>query len=255
MPEAAPYEDTFLEFLATEKNVSPHTLLNYERSLRFFRESLGENFSDWRQLGPHHFRAYLFELMKAETARSTIRLRFAALRSFYKYLAHRHGLAKNPLHDVQLPKAEKKLPVTLNLKQVESLLTLPFEIEQPKQAPSWLPFRDSAILELFYSSGIRLSELVQLEAEQIDSTTTTLRIMGKGSKERLVPVGSYARDAIQKYRHEAKVHQGALFISKLRKRLSPRSVDQLLQKYLKLSEIPFHITPHKLRHSLSLIHI
>lgn len=250
-PTADLLEDAFLEFLSTEKNASPHTLSNYERSLRFYRESAGERFRNWPELTADHFRAYLFELMKAETARSTIRLRFAALRSFYKYLTHRQGLAKNPLAEVQLPKAEKKLPVTLSLKQVEDLISVPHKIPLSKQAPAWLPHRDTAILELFYSTGLRLSELTSLNAEQIDSTTDTLRVLGKGSKERLVPVGSYAARAIQKYRQEANVHEGPLFISKLRKRLSPRAVDQLLKKYLKHSEIPFDITPHKLRHSFA----
>lgn len=251
MPAAELLEDAFLEFLATEKNASPHTLANYERSLRFFRDSLGERFETWEDLGPDHFRAYLFELMKAEAARSTIRLRFAALRSFYKYLTHRQGLPKNPLAEVQLPKAEKKLPVTLSLKQVEHLLALPLQIPLPQQAPDWMPHRDTAILELFYSTGLRLSELTSLNAEQVDSTTTALRVLGKGSKERLVPLGSYAAKAIQQYRHKAQVHEGPLFISKLRKRLSPRAVDQLLKKYLTHSEIPFKVTPHKLRHSFA----
>ena len=153
MPAAELLEDAFLEFLATEKNSSPHTLSNYERSLRFFRESMGQRFEAWEDLGPEHFRAYLFELMKAETARSTIRLRFAALRSFYKFLTHRQGLPKNPLSEVQLPKAEKKLPVTLNLKQIEHLLALPLQLPTSQQAPDWMPYRDTAILELFYSTG------------------------------------------------------------------------------------------------------
>lgn len=250
-PTADLLEDAFLEFLSTEKNASPHTLSNYERSLRFYRESAGERFRNWPELTADHFRAYLFELMKAETARATIRLRFAALRSFYKYLTHRQGLAKNPLAEVQLPKAEKKLPVTLSVKQVENLISIPHKIPLSQQAPAWLPHRDTAILELFYSTGLRLSELTSLNAEQIDSTTDTLRVLGKGSKERLVPVGSYASRAIQKYRQQAHVHEGPLFISKLRKRLSPRAIDQLLKKYLKHSEIPFDITPHKLRHSFA----
>ena len=244
-------EDVFLEFLSTEKNASPHTLANYERSLRFYRQSAGEKFRNWPDLTADHFRAYLFELMKANTARSTIRLRFAALRSFYKYLTHRQGLPKNPLAEVQLPKAEKKLPITLSIKQIENLISIPHQLPLSQQAPAWMPHRDTAILELFYSTGLRLSELANLNAEQLDSTTESLRVLGKGSKERLVPVGSYASQAVQKYRHEANVHEGPLFISKLRKRLSPRAIDQLLNKYLKHSEIPFNVTPHKLRHSFA----
>jgi site-specific recombinase XerD len=250
-PTAELLEDAFFEYLSTEKNSSPHTLANYERSLRFFRESLGEGFENWPALTADHFRRYLFELMKAETARATIRLRFAALRSFYQFLTHRQGLPKNPLVEVQLPKAEKKLPVTLNYQQIENLLELPLQLPLSKQAPAWLPFRDAAILELFYSTGLRLAELAGLDAVQVDSTTTTLKVLGKGSKERLVPVGSPALRAVQAYRSKANVHEGPLFISKLRKRLSPRAIDQLLKKYLRHSEIPFAVTPHKLRHSFA----
>ncbi|MDP0489425.1 MAG: tyrosine recombinase XerC [Verrucomicrobiota bacterium JB023] len=252
MPASADQlQDGFLEFLATEKNVSHHTLSNYERSLRFYRESLGERFTNWPDLTADHFRAWLFELMKGEVSRSTIRLRFAALRSFYKYLTHRHGLPVNPLTEVQLPKAEKKLPVTLTLAQIEGLLALPHQLPLPKQAPDWLPHRDTAILELFYSSGLRLAELAGLDAEQVDFSSSTLRVIGKGEKERMVPVGSHAAEAIQRYRQAAQVHEGPLFISKLRRRLSTRSIDQLLQKYLRHSGIPFNVTPHKLRHSFA----
>lgn len=250
-PSAELLEDAFFEFLTTEKNSSPHTLSNYERSLRFFRESLGERFQNWPELTADHFRAYLYELMKVDTARSTIRLRFAALRSFYQFLTYRQGLPKNPLKEVQLPKAEKKLPITLNIRQIEELLALPLQRPLSKQAPAWMPYRDTAILELFYSTGLRLSELASLQAIQIDSTTTAIRVLGKGSKERLVPVGSYALRAVQKYRLEANVHDGPLFISKLRKRLSPRAIDQLLSKYLRHSKIQFAVTPHKLRHSFA----
>lgn len=250
-PSAELLEDAFFEFLKTEKNSSPHTLSNYERSLRFFRESLGEGFQNWPELKPDDFRAYLYELMKVDTARATIRLRFAALRSFYQFLTHRQGLPKNPLKEVQLPKAEKKLPVTLNQQQIEDLLALPLQLPLSRQAPAWMPFRDAAILELFYSTGLRLSELASLQAAQLDSTTTAIKVLGKGSKERLVPVGSYALRAVQKYRSEANVHEGTLFVSKLRKPLSPRAIDQLLNKYLRHSDIPFAVTPHKLRHSFA----
>ncbi|MEM9081798.1 MAG: tyrosine recombinase XerC [Verrucomicrobiota bacterium] len=251
MPDPDSLEDAFLEFMSTEKNASPHTLANYERTLRLYRDHVGDSFSNWLDLTPDHFRAYLYELMKADTARATIRLRFAALRSFYKYLTHRQGLPKNPLAEVQLPKAEKKLPVTLSIKQIEHLLSLPYQIPLSKQAPAWLPHRDTAILELFYSTGLRLAELVSLDATQIDSTTDAIRVLGKGSKERLLPVGSHALTAIQKYRQAADVHTGPLFISKLRKRLSTRAINDILKKYLKHSDIPFNVTPHKLRHSFA----
>lgn len=178
--------EEFLEYLAVEKNVSHRTLSNYAHALGRCRESLGGKTEfDWKARSPDDFRRYLFECMKGGWARATIRLHFAALRSFYKFLCHRRGLATNPLADVQLPKAEKKLPVVLTMAQVESLLEMPFKAPHEKQAPEWMPFRDVAILELFYSSGMRLAELAALDVRDFDFFNETVRVFGKGSKERI----------------------------------------------------------------------
>ncbi len=243
--------DGFIEFMTTEKNSSPKTLENYTLALRLLREWLGDRFTKWRNLTPDHFRAYLFELQKAELARSTVRLRFAAYRSFYKFLVHRRGYPKSPVAEVELPKADKPLPVVLTLTQIEELLALPMKSELEGQAPSWMRERDAAILELFYSTGLRLAELASLDVEDIDTVNESVRVMGKGSKERLVPIGSFAMKAMQVYRSAAEVFEGPLFISKLRKRLSTRSINSVLKKYLGQSSIAFNVTPHKLRHSFA----
>ncbi|YCM45381.1 tyrosine recombinase XerC [Verrucomicrobiaceae bacterium 227] len=243
--------DGFIEFMTTEKNSSPKTLENYTLALRLLREWLGDRFTKWRDLTPDHFRAYLFELQKAELARSTVRLRFAAYRSFYKFLVHRRGYPKSPVAEVELPKADKPLPVVLTLTQIEELLALPMKSELEGQAPSWMRERDAAILELFYSTGLRLAELASLDVETIDTVNESVRVMGKGSKERLVPIGSFAMKAMQVYRSAAEVYEGPLFISKLRKRLSTRSINSVLKKYLGQSSIAFNVTPHKLRHSFA----
>jgi tyrosine recombinase XerC len=243
--------EQFFEFLSVEKNVSPRTLTNYEHALGAFREWLGDRFSSWRELTADHFRAYLFDCMKRELARSTIRLHFSALRAFYKYLVFRHGLPKSPVAEVQLPKLERQLPVVLTLAQIEQLLELPEKLPQPKQAPPWLSRRDTAILELFYSTGLRLAELAGLDVSDLDPLSDTIRVVGKGSKERLVPIGSHAMKAIEAYRNAARITEGPLFVSKLRKRLSTRSINALLKKYLAQSDIPFNVTPHKLRHSFA----
>ncbi len=237
--------------MTSEKNSSPKTLENYTLALRLFREFLGDQFSKWRDLSADHFRAYLFQLQKDQLARSTIRLRFAAYRSFYKYLVHRRGYPRSPVAEVELPKADKPLPVVLTLPQIEELLALPMQSELQGQAPLWMRERDAAVLELFYSTGLRLAELASLNIEDIDQINESVRVMGKGSKERLVPIGSHAMLALQKYLSAAKVQQGPLFLSKLRKRLSTRSLNSLLKKYLSESSIPFNVTPHKLRHSFA----
>jgi integrase/recombinase XerC len=252
-PAPDPEVEAFLEYLEVERNSSPRTLANYQHALRTFRSDgpCSENFPGWSELNSDHFRRYLFECMKREWARATIRLHFAALRSFFKYLTQRRGLATNPLLDVQLPKAEKKLPVVMTLQQVEQLLELPLKAPRGQQAPAWMPARDSAVLELFYSTGIRLAELAALNVSDFDFYSETLRVFGKGGKERLCPLGNPAAEEVQRYRSEAKVHDGPLFISKLKKRLSAKSIGNLLKKYLALSDIPLNITPHKLRHSFA----
>jgi site-specific recombinase XerD len=243
------HADLFLRFLEVERNASPRTVINYRHALELFRKRKGV--PTWRDCTPDHFRVFLFELMKKETSRATIRLHFAALRTFYKFLTERHGLKVNPLKQVILPKAEKKLPVVLTAKQIDELLGAPFAIQQDKRAPKWLPARDAAILELFYSSGLRLAELGALNVENIDSFTETVRVFGKGRKERICPVGEPALKAIQVYRSQANVHRGPLFISKLRKRLSTRNIWAMLKKYQQHTGIPVGFSPHKLRHSFA----
>ncbi|MEI9897277.1 MAG: tyrosine-type recombinase/integrase [Chthoniobacter sp.] len=184
-------------------------------------------------------------------ARPTIRLHFSALRTFYKFLTERHGLIDNPLKEVQLPKLEKKLPLVLTAKQIDELLTAPLRIEKSARAPVWMPARDAAILELFYSSGLRLAELVALDVSSVDMYSESVRVLGKGRKERIVPVGAPALAAIQKYRQEANVHAGPLFISKLRRRIAQPNVWLVLKRYLPHTSIPISLSPHKLRHSFA----
>ena len=154
--------------------------------------------------------------------------------------------------DVSLPRASQSLPVHLSLRQMEALLALPLQVPVDKKHPAWIPYRDAAILELFYACGIRLSELVGLNADALLSGDDCVRVLGKGRKVRLVPVGDYAREAVEKYREMAGLpSDGPLFISRLGRRMSGRSVQQMLDKYLQLSDIPFHISPHKLRHTFA----
>jgi site-specific recombinase XerD len=240
---------SFLDVIDAERNLSARTVANYRHSLATFRAS--GNPPAWRDCTPEHFRVFLFELMKKEASRATVRLHFAALRTFYKYLVERHGLKNNPLKEVQLPKAERKLPVVLTARQIDDLLNAPFKTEPTAKAPKWLHSRDAAILELFYSAGLRLSELAGLNVSDLDPYSENVRVLGKGRKERLCPVGVPALKAIQKYRQEAQVQSGPLFISKLRKRLSTRNIAVMLEKYVLLAGLPRGITPHKLRHSFA----
>jgi integrase/recombinase XerC len=242
--------EAFLDSLESERNLSARTVINYRHSLSLFRAH--GNPPPWKECTPDHFRAFLFHLMKTcELARASVRLHFAALRTFYKFLKERHGLKVSPLEEVLLPKAERKLPVVLTLAQIDALLSAPFKVEPTKKAPKWLPARDAAIMELFYSAGLRLQELASLNVSDLDPYTESVRVFGKGRKERICPVGAPALEALARYREEADVRSGPLFISKLRKRLSVRNIAAMLEKYVLLAELPRGVTPHKLRHSFA----
>ena len=244
-------ETAFFAFMATERSASPRTLVNYQDALTAYRVWRGEKFAGWWAADADDFRDYLFALMKQGLKRATIRLRFAAVRSFYKFLVLRRGLAGSPVAGIQLPKPERSLPVVLTVAQIDELLGLPLRLAADKKSPPWLPLRDAAILELFYSCGLRIAELLALDVRDVDFMGDTVRVTGKGSKQRLVPVGGPAINALQRYRQSAVVTSGPLFLSKRRTRITQQAVDQLLKKYLKHSGIPFAISPHKLRHSFA----
>ena len=250
--ELGPLVFRFLEYMESERNASPRTVEAYHRSLQLFRRWAGESFVTWEDCGADIFRSWLYEALNEELKTSTIRLRFAALRSFYEYMMRREGLKVSPLAEVSLPRASQSLPVHLSLRQMEELLSLPLRVPVDKKSPAWLPYRDAAILELFYSCGMRLSELVALNADSLRPGENCIRVLGKGRKVRLVPVGDYARESVERYRDMAGVYgREPLFISRLGRRMSCRSVQLMLDKYLRCSEIPFHISPHKLRHTFA----
>src|SRR5438094_10195013 len=145
--------EEFLRYLANERNASPRTLKAYRQALTAFGV---ENKRSWKKCTADDCRDYLFALMKREQARSYVRLQFSALRTFYQFLAARKRLARNPVREVQLPKIEKKLPLVLTRSQIEELIAAPLKVDKNRAAPGWMPLRDVAIMELFYSSGLRL---------------------------------------------------------------------------------------------------
>ncbi|HEV3100167.1 MAG TPA: site-specific tyrosine recombinase/integron integrase [Candidatus Udaeobacter sp.] len=243
-----PLIEEFLRYLTNERNASPRTLKAYRQALTAFRAG---NQTPWKRCRGDDFRNYLFAITKRGQARSYVRLQFSALRTFYQFLAARKGLRGNPVREVQLPRIEKKLPLVLTRRQVEELLAAPMRESKSRSAPAWMPLRDVAIMELFYSSGLRLSELAALDVAHADLYTESVRVFGKGRKERVCPVGLPALEAISRYRAAANVHSGPLFINKSRTRISTRSVWLILKRYLRFTSIPISISPHKLRHSFA----
>jgi integrase/recombinase XerC len=240
--------EDFFRYLEVEKNASHQTVKAYRQALAGFRAF---NATPWKQCHIETFRDYLFDLMKRKQARSYVRLQFSALRTFYTFLRARKKLRVDPLGGLQLPKLEKKLPLVLTRQQIDELLAAPLKTEKTRAAPAWMPLRDVAIMELFYSSGLRLSELAALEVADADLYTESVRVIGKGRKERVCPVGLPALESISRYRAAARVHAGPLFINKSRRRMSARSIWLTLKRYLSATSIPISVSPHKLRHSFA----
>src|SRR5260370_13156934 len=209
--------EEFLRYFVNERNASARTLKAYRQALSAFGTEIKKS---WKKCNADDFRDYLFALMKRGQARSYVRLQFSALRTFYQFLTARKQLRRNPVLEVQMPKIEKKLPLVLTRQQVEELLSAPTREQKNRAAPVWMPLRDVAVMELFYSSGLRLSELAALDVADLDPYTELARVFGKGRKERVCPVGLPALEAIQRYRAAANVHAGPLFINKARKRMS-----------------------------------
>ncbi|MDP9099216.1 MAG: tyrosine-type recombinase/integrase [Verrucomicrobiota bacterium] len=241
--------EEFLRFLEVERNVSPRTLKVYRHGLAAFRAQ--KDVRSWLKCSADDFRDYLFVLMKNGQARSYIRLQFSAFRTFYRFLVERKNLRLDPVRQLQLPKAEKKLPLVLTQKQIDELLSAPLRVPKEKAAPPWMPLRDAAILELFYSSGLRLAEFFFLYLAYIEIYTESVRILGKGRKERVCPVGLPALESVSRYRAAANVQTGPLFINKSRRRISSRSIWLILRRYLRHTSIPIAVSPHKLRHSFA----
>jgi site-specific recombinase XerD len=251
-PAPAPPRDVlaeeFLRYLEVERNSSPRTIVAYQKALSAFQNA---HQKPWLSCEADDFRDYLFSAMKKKQARSYIRLQFSAFRTFYKFLVERKGLTRDPVRELELPKAEKRLPLVLTQQQIEELLSAPLRVPKPQSAPPWMPLRDAAIMEVFYSSGLRLGELASLNVADVDIYTESVRVLGKGRKERVCPVGMPALEVVSKYRAAANVQSGPLFLNKSRTRISPRSIWLILKRYLRHTSIPISLSPHKLRHSFA----
>jgi integrase/recombinase XerC len=226
-------------------------LRNYRAALAQFRHFCGAGFISWHEVTGEQVADWLQEMMKQGLAHATMRLRLGALRSLYRYLVKRAGLRQNPMGRVSMPKLERSLPVVLSVTQMEELLALPWQLRGEKPKIAWLAARDAAMLELFYSCGLRMSELRSLDWRDVDLLGENVRVWGKGRKERLIPMGRPAVAALIRYRDEAALRDGPVFISSRRRRITQQAVDLLLRKYVRQSSLPFEISPHKLRHSFA----
>jgi tyrosine recombinase XerC len=244
----------FLTYLRAERDASALTVRNYGAELDAFRawhEGRTKSKCDWGRIDIFHVRGYLVHMTERNYDRATIQLKMSALRSFYKWLLRAERVKQNPLTGLTLPKKVRKLPKFLTIAQIESLLAAPLADKNPDHA--FAVWRDKAMLEVFYSSGIRIHELVGLNDDDVDVLGEVARIRGKGKKERLAPLGGPAVEAVQRYLElRRRTARGPLFINQEDGgRLTARSIQRILKKYLIAGNLDPSLTPHKLRHSFA----
>jgi len=270
----------YLNYLSAVKGASEHTIRNYCLDLDAFKTFVEKQvlqlsqeqcsprlnlllshtdglqdkvFID--QIDKKVVRQYLSDLAGKQATKRTILRRLSSLRSFFKFLAKEKVIANNPIEEVESPKLEKRIPVSIAYEQVEHFFAQP-------DISNYLGFRDRCIMELFYSSGLRVSELVGLDRSDFDAANHRLRIMGKGRKERIVPVTKNAAEWLRSYlehsdrhvdgkEHAAQADAQAIFLNKWGKRLSVRSVDRKFDQYLLSSGLAYKITPHTIRHTIA----
>ncbi|MDQ6631869.1 MAG: tyrosine recombinase XerC [Verrucomicrobiota bacterium] len=254
----------FLQHLSLDRGASIYTQRNYSQALaefhRWYHEERRQS-PAWDKLERDDFRSYVRFLGRNNLSRAAIQLRFSALRSFYKFLIRRGMASKSPIKNLALPKIGKRLPKFLTAQQMNDLLNAPLQLlpknEKKKRGrpiETSVAVRDAAILETIYSCGLRISELCGLTAADIDFNEQLLRVLGKGKKERLVPIGQPALQAIEKYWQllpQWPVGNAPVFLASAKKNppLSPRVFQLRLKKYLMIAGLDPTLTPHKLRHT------
>lgn len=259
----------FLHYLSTAKQVSQHTLRNYHIDMQefghFFQNRIllmpevdfKKNASSFlmQKVDKKAIRSYLAFLAEKQLSKKTIHRRLSCLRSFFTYLVKHKKLEINPLTELATPKLEKKIPTSLSYQQIEQLLAQP-------NIKTYLGYRDRCIMELFYSSGLRLSELIALNRQDVNIQGLLIKVRGKGKKERVVPITQTAARWLDTYinhslrdqdssSHRREEDSQAVFLNKWGKRLSSRSIDRHFTQYLKASGLAATITPHTIRHTIA----
>ncbi len=238
----------FRRHLATERRLSGHTGSSYARDLAaLVRYCDREAIPAWAALDSQHVRVFAARSHAAGLAPRSIQRRLSAIRSFFRFLIRERVIASNPAEGIRAPKAGRRLPRTLDPDQMARLLEL----------PGSGPFvvRDRAMMELFYSSGLRLAELAGLDLGDADLKDRTVRVLGKGGKTRVVPVGRIAAEALRKWVAArgalARADTTALFVGRRGARLGPRAIELRIAHWARRQRLPMHVHPHLLRHSFA----
>lgn len=246
--------DQFLHYLKHQRQYSDHTIISYQNDLSQFAEYVDRHLDDPANsaaaVDSRLIRNFLGNLYKSGLARGSIARKLSAIKSFYRYQFRNEMVSFNPASALQAPKQEQHLPVVLNVDQARRLMTLPPD-------DSFEGLRDRAILELLYGCGLRLGEVLNLRRDQLDLDNESLRVIGKGNKERLLPVGRHAIEAIRKYLEilletlPNPLHPELVFLSKKGKKLYPLAVQKMTRRYMSELSEQAHLSPHVLRHTFA----
>ncbi|PXA05654.1 tyrosine recombinase XerC [Coraliomargarita sinensis] len=256
MPEHIPYLEAFIAHLRLERRVSDYTVRNYSAAVGNFvkwLEAAGKWKDDFGVVRPVMVRSFLVEQGR-RIARRTLHNHVSGLRAFYRYLREQGVVEANPFTGVTLPKLEKPLPKFLSEAQMTQLLNAPLTLWKDGKLGEFEAFRDSLILELLYGGGLRVSELCGLTHGDVDPGQGVARVMGKGRKQRLCPLGPVATQCLKTFirRFELSADlKDFVICHRNGKPMQPREIQKLLKKHLAAAELPLDMTPHKLRHSFA----
>jgi integrase/recombinase XerC len=241
-------QQAFLDHIAHERALSPRTVEAYRRDLDQLRQFLeDQGVTDPAAVTEHQVRALVAQRHRQGLSGRSLQRLLSSLRGFYRYLLRERQVQHNPAAAVRAPRSERRLPGTLDPATIDRLLN--FEARDP------LAVRDKAMLELFYSSGLRLAELAALEWSQLDLGSGMVTVRGKGNRQRMVPVGSKAREALLAWRREratlAPLNEDRVFVSVRGKPISRRAIQDRIRHWARRQGLPRHVHPHLLRHSFA----
>lgn len=239
----------YLAYLQAEKNVSVYTVRNYSKDLQeFFQFAANQGLDTLRKVDKQTLRSFLAHLLKQGFAKSSIARKLSAIRSFYRFLMREELISVSPAATTVSPKLDKRLPVFLTVEEAERLVESP-DLSTPQGQ------RDRALMELLYASGLRVSELVNMNVDQINLSTNEIRVWGKGAKERIVLIGGSAARAIEAYINQGRKEllggkkNSALFVNRYGERILVRRVQKIITKYAR--NIKKNVHPHTLRHTFA----
>jgi len=243
---------SFLQYIALEKRYSPQTVISYTTDLEQFEAFIIDYFRtddiDWNRIDKKLIRAFMIHSLEASVSHRSIARKLACLKSFFKYMIRQNYLTNNPAVAIKMPRTEKKLPEYLTIDEVENLLKIP-------QVNSFEGLRNLAVLELFYGSGMRLSEVLNLKLSNILMEENLIRVTGKGNKERIVPLGTPTKKILEHYLElrpqYANKNVENVFVLKSGKKMYPMAVQRMVREYMAQVSAVQQKSPHILRHSFA----